>query len=106
VLLCGFQRFIIDDVAGFQLPVRVEQPGCRAKSRTVRRGRKLALDCNVSGAVMVRFRGAHSRNVPARLSTEDGSGAVSTRGLKKGSYRVTVWSGERKLGKRFKVRVR
>jgi hypothetical protein len=57
VLLCGFQRYIIDDAAGFQLPVRVEQPSCRAARSTVRHGRRLALKCNVSGAVTVRFRG-------------------------------------------------
>jgi hypothetical protein len=105
VLLCGFERYIIDDVAGFQLPVKVEQPSCRAKRKTVRRGRKLPLDCNVSGPVTVRFRGARSRNASTRLSAEDGSGAVSTRGLRRGRYRVTVWAGELKLGAAFKVRV-
>jgi hypothetical protein len=49
-LLCGFQRSIMDDGAEFQLPVCVEQPACRAKRKTVERGRKLPIDCNVSGA--------------------------------------------------------
>jgi hypothetical protein len=106
VLLCGFQRYIIDDVAGFQLPVRVQQPRCRATRRTVRRGRKLRLMCNVSGDVRVRFRGARSRTVPARLSSRDGTGAVSTRRLARGSYRVTVRAGELRLGPPFRIRVR
>jgi hypothetical protein len=106
VLLCGFQRYIIDDVAGFQLPVDVEQPRCRAKRATVKRGRRLALKCNVSGAASVRFRGARSRTVTTRLSKKDGSGAVSTRGLRRGRYRVTVRAGELKLGKSFRVRIR
>jgi hypothetical protein len=106
VLLCGFQRYIIDDVAGFQLPVEVEQPRCRPARATVKRGRRLALKCNVSGAASVRFRGPRSRTVTTRLSTKEGSGAVATRGLKRGRYRVTVWSGETKLGKPFRVRIR
>jgi hypothetical protein len=73
VLLCGFQRYIIDDVAGFQLPVRVEQPRCRAKRSAIRRKRGLALECNVSGPATVRFRGPRSRTVAVRLSTEDGT---------------------------------
>ena len=106
VLLCGYQRYIIDDVAGFQLPVRVEQPRCRAKRKTVRRGRKLALDCNVSGPAKVRFRGARSRTESVRLSSKDGSGAVTTRRLGRGRYRVIVWAGELRLGRPFKIRVR
>jgi hypothetical protein len=106
VLLCGYQRYIIDDVAGFQLPVEVEQPSCKAGRKSVRRGRKLTLKCNVSGAVTVRFRGRRSRTAKGELSTKDGSGAVSTRGLKRGRYRVTVFSGEMQLGRTFKVRVR
>jgi hypothetical protein len=106
VLLCGYQRYIIDDVAGFQLPLKVEQPSCKAARSTVRRGRRLALKCNVSGAVTVRFRGPRSRTAQGKLSTEDGSGGVSTRGLKRGRYRVTVFSGELQLGKTFRVRVR
>ena len=106
VLLCAYQRYIIDDVAGFQLPVRVEQPSCKAASSSVRRGRKLALKCNVSGAITVRFRGPRSRTAQGRLSTRDGSGAVSTRGLKRGRYRVTVFAGGIQLGKTFRVRVR
>jgi hypothetical protein len=106
VLLCGFQRYIIDDVAGFQLPVRVEQPSCKAKRSTVRRGRRLALKCNVSGAITVRFRGARSRTAKGKLSAKDGTGAVSTRGLERGRYRVTVFAGQLRLGRTFTIRLR
>jgi hypothetical protein len=106
VLLCGYQRYIIDDVAGFQLPVTVEQPSCRAKRGAVRRGRPLRLQCNVSGPVTVRFRGARARNVGSRLSAEDGTGSVPTRRLARGRYRVTVWAGELRLGRTFTVRIR
>jgi hypothetical protein len=105
-LLCGFQRYIIDDVAGFQLPVRVDQPRCRPTRKTVKRGRRLSLKCNVGGNVQVRFRGARSRTVPARVSRADGTGAVSTRRLARGSYRVTVRAGEVRLGPPFRIRVR
>jgi hypothetical protein len=106
VLLCGYKRYVIDDVAGFQLPVRVEQPACRPTRRAVERGRKLRLRCNVSGDVKVRFRGARSRSVSARLSEKDGTGPVPTRRLARGAYRVTVWAGELRLGRPFRVRVR
>jgi hypothetical protein len=106
VLLCGYQRYVIDDVAGFQLPVRVEQPVCRPARKAVRRGRKLRLRCNVSGDVKVRFRGARSRTLSARLTSKDGTGSVATRSLARGTYRVTVWPGELRLGRSFKVRVR
>lgn len=104
--MCGYQRYIIDDVAGFQLAVRVEQPRCRAKRKTVRQGRKLALDCNVSGPAKVRFRGVRSRAESVRLSRKDGSGAVTTRRLERGRYRVTVWAGDVRLGRLFRIRVR
>jgi hypothetical protein len=106
VLLCGFQRYVIDDAAGFQLPVRIAQPSCRARRSTVRRGRPLALRCNVSGAVTVRFRGARSRTLRTRLSTENGTGTIPTRRLRPGRYRVTVTAGELRLGRPFRIRVR
>jgi hypothetical protein len=106
VLLCAYQRYIIDDASGFQLPVRVEQPRCRPARATVKRGRRLALKCNVSGAASVRFRGPRSRTITTRLSTKDGSGAVATRSLKRGRYRVIVFSGEQQLGEPFRVRIR
>jgi hypothetical protein len=106
VLLCGYQRYIIDDVAGFQLPVEVEQPSCKPARSSVRRGRKLTLKCNVRGAATLRFRGPRSRTAQAKVSDKDGSGTVSTRGLKRGRYRVTVFFGELQLEKTFRIRVR
>jgi hypothetical protein len=64
------------------------------------------LKCNVSGPITVRFRGRRTRSADGRLSAEDGSGAVSTRGLKRGRYRVTVFAGELQLGRTFRIRVR
>lgn len=105
ILLCAYQRFIIDDVASYQLPVRVNQPSCRPKRRTVRR--TLRLDCNVSGRVKVRFSGRGTRRVvPARLSPKNGNGKASTRRLRPGRYRVTVRAGKMKLGRAFTIRVR
>lgn len=106
VLFCAYQRYVIDDVASFQLPVAVQQPRCRPVRRTVRRGSKLRLRCNVSGRASVRFSGGRSRTVSTRLSSADGSGAVSTRGLRTGRYRVTVRAGKQQLGSPFTVRVR
>ncbi len=106
VLLCAYQRYVIDDVASYQLPVAVRQPSCRAVPSTVRRGRKLQLRCNVSGRAKVRFRGPASRTLSTKLSGKDGRGSVSTRRLKPGRYRVTVHAGDQQLGGRFTVRVR
>jgi hypothetical protein len=106
VVLCGYQRYAIDDVAGFQLPLAVDQPRCRAVRASVRRGRKLRLKCNLSGRVEVRFRGRRSRTIAARLSPKDGTGAVATRRLARGRYRVSVWVEDRRLGKSFRVRIR
>jgi hypothetical protein len=104
VILCAYQRYIIDDVAWYQLPLKVAQPRCRARESTVRR--RLRLKCNVSGAVVVRFRGPRSRIARTKLSTKDGTGSVSTRGLRPGRYRVTVTAGELRLGGSFRIRVR
>jgi hypothetical protein len=106
VVLCAYQRYIIDDAAWYQLPLKVAQPRCRAPESTVTRGKRLRLKCNVSGPATVRFRGRRSRTATTKLSTEDGSGSVSTRGLRPGRYRVTVTSGEIQLGGAFRVRVR
>jgi hypothetical protein len=106
VLLCGYQRYVIDDAAGYQLPVQVEQPSCKPKGGAVKRGRRLRLQCNVSGPVTVRFRGTRKRDLSSRLSTKDGTGSVPTGRLPRGRYRVTVWAGDLQLGRTFKVRIR
>lgn len=105
VLLCAYQRYIVDDAASYQLPLSVEQPSCRPVRKRVRT--RLALDCNVSGRVQVRFsRRGTRRTVSVRLSAEDGSGKVSTRRLRPGRYRVTVRAGGEPLGRTFTIRVR
>ena len=106
VLLCAYQRYVIDDAAGFELPVRVEQPRCEPARHSVKRGRQLTLKCNVSGAVTVRFRGPQARTRKSELATSNGKGTVPTRGLKKGRYRVTVFAGELQLGPTFRFRIR
>lgn len=106
ILVCAYQRYVIDDVASYQLALPVAQPACRPARSTVRRGQRLRLECNVSGRVVVRFRGAHSHTLAGRLSTADGSGSVATRGLRPGRYRVTVQAGDQVLGRAFTVRVR
>lgn len=106
VLLCGYQRYVTDDVAWFQLPMKVEQPSCRATRSSVRKGTALRLKCNVSGKVSVRFKGSRSKTVSGTLSTKDGSGKISTRSVRTGRYRVTVTSNGVKLGKTFALRVR
>lgn len=106
ILVCAYQRYVIDDVASYQLALNVEQPACRPARATIRRGAKLRLDCNVSGRATVRLRGARSRTLPIRLSTRDGDGTVSTRRLRPGRYRVSVHAGDQQLGRPFTVRVR
>jgi hypothetical protein len=107
VLLCGYQRYIIDDVAWFQLPLRVVAQACRAVRRTVTRPRKLRLRCNVSGQLTLRLRRAgRIRTQPIRISSEDGTGAIATSRLPRGSYRVTVLAGNRQMGRPLRIRIR
>jgi hypothetical protein len=106
VLLCAYQRYVIDDVASYQLPAKVQQPRCRPVRSSVRRGSKLRLRCNVSGRATVRFRGDRTRTLGTRLSSANGNGTVSTRSLRPGRYRVTVRAGDQQLGRSFTVRVR
>lgn len=107
VLLCAYQRFVIDDVAVYALPVDVAQPSCRPASASVRRGASLGLRCNVSGPARVVFRraGGGGKTVSAQLSTTDGSGSAPTGGLRAGRYRVSVSSNGVSLGS-FGVRLR
>jgi hypothetical protein len=103
LLLCAYQRFIIDDVAWFQLPVRVQEPACTVQAR---RGRKLRLRCNVSGRMTLRFRraGARARTITATVGSS-GVTTVSTRRLRRGTYRVAVTNGALTLGGR-RLRIR
>lgn len=106
VLLCAYQRYVIDDVASYRLPAKVQQPRCRPVRSSVRRGSTLRLRCNVSGRASVRFRGERTHTLSTRLSTANGTGVVSTRSLRPGRYRVTVRTGDQQLGPAFTVRVR
>jgi hypothetical protein len=106
-LLCGYQRYIIDDAAWFQLPVRVVAQACRAVLRTVTRPRKLRIRCNVSGRLTVRLRRAgRTRAQPIRISAKDGTGAIDTHRLPRGSYRVTVLAGDSQVGRPMRIRIR
>lgn len=106
-LLCGYQRYIIDDVAWFQLPVRVVAQACRAVRRAVTRPRKLRIRCNVSGRLTVRLRRAgRTRAQPIRISPKNGTGAIDTRRLPRGSYRVTVLAGNTQVGRPLRIRIR
>jgi hypothetical protein len=106
VLLCAYQRYIIDDVATYQLPVRVEQPRCAPKAHAIRRGAKLVLRCNLSGPIRVRFRGPTSRTVKGKVDKKTGLARVPTGGLRPGSYKVDATVGELGAGSGMKLRVR
>ena len=107
VLLCGYQRSILDAVAAFALAVEVVPPSCRVGTRSVLRGDRLALDCNVSGTLQVRFtRGGRVRTVHTRLSARSGDGAVRTGSLPRGRYTVRFVAGAVRLAGTTRVRVR
>ena len=101
VLLCAYQRYIVDDVAYRQQPLHTLPPSCSFASARVRRGKTVAVRCNVSGPIVLRFtrRGARPRTLTARA---DGRGIarLSTRRLARGSYRVAIGSNGVGLGKR------
>ena len=106
VILCGFVQYVIDDVAYYELPIKVVQPSCRPARSTVKQGSKLELRCNVSGPATVRFSGPRKRTLKVKLPASNGRVKVSTGSLRAGSYRVTVAAGEMALGGAFRVRVR
>ena len=106
VILCAYQRYIIDDVAWYQLPVAMQQPSCKAERSSVRRGSRLRLKCNVSGPAKVTFRGPRKRTVSVKISTEDGRASVPTGSLRAGRYRVAVATGELSLARSLRVRIR
>lgn len=98
VLLCGFQRYIIDDAAWYTLPLKVVPPRCSIRRRTLR--------CNVAGRISVRLkrRGARARTYAVRVGKR-GSAKLPRR-IRRGSYRATFRSGELALGSQRRVRVR
>jgi hypothetical protein len=84
------------------VPVTVEQPASKAARSSVKRGSKLTLSCNISGAAKVRFSGPRTRTV----SVKDGTVKIPTRSLRAGSSRVTVSWGEVVAEKMLRVRLR
>ena len=107
VLLCAYQRVNRDPVAAFALAVDVVPPACDVGTHSVRRGNRLALDCNVSGTLQVRFvRDGRVRTVTTSLSARTGGGAVKTGSLRPGRYTVRFVSGKVRLAGTTSVRVR
>src|SRR5262249_45659174 len=106
VILCGYVRYVIDDVAWYELPVTVRQPSCRASRAVVRRETRLTLACNVSGPATVRFSGPRSRTIGVRIPASGGRVGARLGPLRAGRYRVTVTAGKLPLGQPFTVRVR
>lgn len=108
MLLCGYQRYITDDVAWYQLPVNVAQPTCSFARAVVRRGRALSISCNFTGSLKVSFRrGSRARAKVVKLGGT-GKGRVSTASLSAGRYSVSMTSGRLavRVAKRRIVRVR
>jgi hypothetical protein len=95
VLLCVYARYVTDDVASYALQVPVAAPRCRPKATRVRRGRALAVSCNVAGTISVKAtrRGARARTLTMRAATGTGAARLSTRTLAKGSYTLAFSTG-------------
>jgi hypothetical protein len=104
LLLCGYQRYVVDDVAWYQLPVQVQDPRCTVRAAS---GRRLRLTCNVRGPMKLRFqrRGARPRTISTTVG-ETGRATLSTTRLRRGTYRVTVSSGNLRLGDQRRLRIR
>ncbi len=100
VLLCAYVRYVTDDVASYALQVPVVAPACRPKATKVRRGRSLAIRCNLAGTVKVKASrsGRKARTLTVRAAAGTGAAALSTRTLAKGSYRLSFSSGALSLG--------
>lgn len=100
VLVCAYQRYVIDDVASYQLPLRIEQPSCRLLPGAVRRGRAIAVRCNVSGPIEARLArvGSRARTVRFRVG-RSGRATVASRALAAGRWRVGFSSRGLALGR-------
>jgi hypothetical protein len=100
VVVCAYQRYVIDDVASYQLPVRIEQPACRLLPGAARRGRPIAARCNVSGLIEARFSraGQRARTVRFRVG-RSGRATVVSRTLAAGRWRVAFRSRDVPLGR-------
>jgi hypothetical protein len=106
VLLCGYMRYVIDDVAWFQLPVEVRRYPCTLSTRTVRKARGLRVSCpGFQGPVRARFeRNGKRRTIAA--SIRGGTALVRTRRLVPGVYRVIVLARGVPVSARARVRIR
>jgi hypothetical protein len=98
VLLCGFQRYVIDDAAWYTLPVKVQQPRCRIVRRRLR--------CNVAGPISVRLKPARGRARTVTVRVGSSGTAKLPRRIRRGTYRATFRTGEIALGSQRRVRVR
>jgi hypothetical protein len=100
VLLCAYVRYITDDVASYGLEVPVTAPRCKPKTTKIRRGRALALSCNLSGTVTVKATrsGRKARTLTVKAASGTGAAKLSTRTLAKGSYTLRFSSGKLALG--------
>jgi hypothetical protein len=106
VLLCAYQRYVIDDAAYYQLPVRVEQPACRLKPASVKRGESLMATCNFRGELRIQFKGDGGRKRTATATADErGRARVPTRKLAEGVYRVTITTTDLRVAKQ-RIRVR
>lgn len=105
VVVCAYVRYIIDDVAYSELPVRIEQPRCRILPRTVRRGRRAALRCNVKGRITARLSHCHKRERQTLRVNRHGRGRLPTRRLGPGRWTARFSAAGWRLG-RDRVRVR
>lgn len=106
VVLCAYVRYVIDDVAFFEQPARIEQPRCRLVPSAVRRGRSISVRCNVNGTMRVKLKraGRRARSATVRIDS-NGRGRLSGRRLSAGRWTASFSSGDVKLGS-DRVRVR
>ncbi|MDO8189471.1 hypothetical protein Q5424_26285 [Conexibacter sp. JD483] len=101
IVLCAYQRYITDDVAWYQLPLRPQAPSCTFASRSARRGARVAVRCNVSGPIGFRFTRAGARGRTLRATANrDGRARLKLSGLAAGGWRVAIASNGVALGRR------
>lgn len=101
IVLCAYQRYVIDDVAWYELPLKPQRPSCSFASGSARRGARVAVRCNVSGPIGFRFARAGARARTLRATANgNGRATLRLRGLAAGGWRVTISSNGVALGRR------